>query len=372
QTLTYGDLNRRANQLARHLNSLGVGPDSIIAVFMDCSLDMIVSLLGILKAGGAYLPLFLHYPRERLAQVLEELQTKALVTQQCLVEKLPGHTMPVLCLDTGWEVVSSHDNSNLGNTASSDNLAYVIYTSGSMGSPKGTLVTHRNVVRLFSKTDSWFHFSANDVWTMFHSYAFDFSVWEIWGALLHGGRLVVVPYWVSRSPEDFHDLLSTEKVTVLNQTPSAFNQLVAVDKKRGGRLPGLSLRLVIFGGEALDPQTLRAWFERHGDQQPQLVNMYGITETTVHVTYYLLSQADLAAPARSTIGQPISDMYVYVLDQHGRLLPQGIPGELYVGGGGVARGYLGRPELTNERFVADPFTADPGVRLYRTGDLGRY
>ncbi|HEY4590472.1 MAG TPA: amino acid adenylation domain-containing protein, partial [Thermoanaerobaculia bacterium] len=250
-------------------------------------------------------------------------------------------------------------------TVRPDDLAYVIYTSGSTGRPKGVLVTHGNLTRLFDATDSWFRFGAKDVWTLFHSYAFDFSVWEIWGALLYGGRLVVVPWEVSRSPEMFLDLLERERVTVLNQTPSAFAQIAQTQRA----LP--DLRLVIFGGEALDPASLEPWLKRHGDSKPRLINMYGITETTVHVTYRPLSLADARGERRSVIGVPFPDLSLAVMDRHLRPAPIGVPGELVVGGAGLARGYLGRPELTAERFVPDPF-GRPGARLYRSGDLGRF
>ena len=218
------------------------------------------------------------------------------------------------------------------------------------------------------------------MWTLFHSYAFDFTVWEIWGALLYGGRLVVVPYLVTRSPESFYQLLCQENITVLNQTPSAFRQLIQVEEGTGNREQGigkdLKLRLVIFGGEALEINSLQSWFERHGDQQPQLVNMYGITETTVHVTYRPLTLADLDEDAASVIGRPIPDLQMYVLDEHLQPVPIGIPGEMYVGGAGVTRGYLNRPELTAERFISNPFgnskVKSQNSKLYKTGDLARY
>jgi acyl carrier protein len=228
------------------------------------------------------------------------------------------------------------------------------------------------VRRLFKKTEAWFHFDRDDVWTLFHSYAFDFSVWEIWGCLIYGGRLVVVPYWVSRSPEHFYEMLRTERVTVLNQTPSAFRQLIRVEEALGGA-DDLALRLVNLGGEALELQGLRPWFDRHGDRSPLLVNLYGITETTVIVTCRPLSRGDLGlAPGSSPIGRPIPDLQAYVLDGHFEPVPIGVVGELYVGGAGLARGYLNRPGLTAERFVPDPFGGEPGARLYKSGDLVRW
>ena len=260
--------------------------------------------------------------------------------------------------------------SNLSSSDSPDTLAYVIYTSGSTGQPKGVLVSHAQVTRLFTATDSWFHFVQNDIWTLFHSYAFDFSVWEIWGALLYGGRLVIVPFWHSRSPEDFAALLPTQSITVLNQTPSAFQPTYATPKMLTRYT--LTLRLIIFGGEALDPRSLQPWFERHGDRSPQLVNMYGITETTVHVTYYPLTLADAQGTDASPIGQPLADLQVYVLDAQMQPTPIGVTGELYVGGAGLSRGYLHRPDLTAARFVPHPFSQQPGARLYQTGDLARF
>jgi amino acid adenylation domain-containing protein len=232
------------------------------------------------------------------------------------------------------------------------------------------MVTHNNVSRLFTATEDWYGFNEEDVWTLFHSSAFDFSVWEIWGALLHGGRLVVVPYAVSRSPELFYGLLVETGVTVLNQTPSAFRQLMVADEGKARELLS-ALRLVIFGGEALDPQGLGPWFEKYGDERPQLVNMYGITETTVHVTYRPLTSSVVERGA-SVIGHAIPDLQIYILDPHRQPVPVGVPGEMYVGGAGLAQGYLNRPELTVERFIAHPFSDEPGARLYQTGDLARY
>lgn len=377
QSVTYRELDQRANQLAHHLKTLGVGPEVLVSIFMERSVEMLVGLLAVLKAGGAYVPIDPAYPAERVAFILQDTAAPVLLTQQSLLQLLRQPSAHVVCLDEQQEEIERASGeplaTTLATTVSPDNVAYIIYTSGSTGKPKGVMVTHRNVARLFAATQDSFSFSTSDVWTLFHSYAFDFSVWEIWGALLYGGRLVIVPYWVSRSPEAFYNMLVRERVTVLNQTPSAFRQLCQIDEASTREIQqSLTLRLVIFGGEALDFDSLGQWFRDHGDKQPQLVNMYGITETTVHVTERCVRAADLTANPGSLIGRPIGDLRGYVLDRHMQVLPAGVPGELYVSGAGVARGYLGRPELSAERFVPDPFSGTAGARLYRTGDLVRY
>ena len=260
ERLTYGALNARANRLAHHLLGLGVGAETVVGLCVERSLDMVIGILGILKAGGAYLPLDPSYPKDRLAYLVTDAGIPVLLTQEKLLGCLPETLAKTICLDGDawqWARSSDVDPPTLCGPA---NLAYVIYTSGSTGQPKGVMVSHGNVTDLFSATEAAFGFGPEDVWTLFHSYAFDFSVWEIWGALLYGGRLVVVPYWVSRAPEAFYELLARTEVTVLNQTPSAFRQLLqteafAEDRER------LVLRLVIFGGEALDPRSLRPWFD---------------------------------------------------------------------------------------------------------------
>lgn len=369
EQLTYQELNGRANQLACYLQKLGVKQEVLVGICVERSLEMVVGILGILKAGGAYVPLDQAYPQERLAFILQDAQVPVLLTQQQLVKVLP-HQTKVVCLDTDWESISQESQENPVRESTADNLAYVIYTSGSTGQPKGVLVNHANVTRLFTATQSWFNFNQQDVWALFHSIAFDFSVWELWGALLYGGRLVVVPYCISRSSKDFYDLLYQQQVTVLNQTPSAFRQLIQTESSLV-TVKQLALRLVIFGGEALELQSLKPWFERHTNQSPQLVNMYGITETTVHVTYRPLTRADLSGMG-SVIGRPIPDLQVYLLDRHQQPVPIGVPGEMYIGGAGLARGYLHRPELNAEKFIAHPFSNKPDARLYRSGDLARY
>ncbi|MGI5143743.1 amino acid adenylation domain-containing protein [Streptomyces sp. CA-106110] len=374
--MSYEELNARANRLARLLVSRGVGPETLVGVLMERSAELVVTLLAVLKAGGAYLPLDPSYPADRIDYLLTDARPSLVLTVQALQDTLP-ETVSWLVVDapgTTDRLAGYGDQDVAGAERNAVLLpahpAYVIYTSGSTGRPKGVVVPHHGVVRLFGATRHLFGFGARDVWTWFHSFAFDFSVWELWGALLHGGRLVVVPFGTSRSPEDFLELLVRERVTVLNQTPSAFYQLMQAESATGHGA-GLALRFVVFGGEALDLGRLREWYEQHLDG-PVLVNMYGITETTVHVSHMAL---DPAAAARETVGSDVGrgipDLRVHVLDHDLRPVPPGTRGEMYVAGPGLARGYLNRPGLTAERFVADPF-GPAGSRMYRTGDLARW
>ena len=366
QSITYNALNIKANQLAHHLISLGVKPNMLVGICMERSAELIVGLLAILKAGGAYLPIDLSYPQDRLSFMMEDANSSILLTQRSLSGKIPETNSKIIYLDEFD--YNGKNTSNPDIKVDETDLAYVIYTSGSTGKPKGVMISHQNVVRLFKSTHQWFNFNEKDIWTFFHSYAFDFSVWEIWGALAYGGEVVVVPYLISRSPETFYDLLLKEKVTVLNQTPSAFYQLIQAENIKE-RTDKLSLRYVIFGGEALSLAALKPWFEKHGDESPQLINMYGITETTVHVTYRPLSLSDVNSG--SVIGIPIPDLQLYILDENLKHVKEGESGELYVGGAGLSRGYLNRPELTKERFIKNPFSDEEENRLYRTGDLAR-
>ncbi|MBW3570695.1 MAG: amino acid adenylation domain-containing protein, partial [Gemmatimonadetes bacterium] len=370
-TLTYAELDARAERLAARLRARGVGPETRVGIALERSAELVVALLATLKAGGAYVPLDPGYPAERIAFVLRDSEAPVLVTSSSLLPRLPPFRGAVVRVDDQTEAADPPEEAGPALPCSlfpvPDSLAYVIYTSGSTGRPKGVQVTHASAVRLFDATDGWFGFGADDVWTLFHSAAFDFSVWEVWGALLNGGRLVVVPFAVTRSPEDFHRLLVDEGVTVLNQTPSAFRQLVEADRASGVSVDALRLRHVVFGGEALDPQALRPWFDRHGEDRPRLVNMYGITETTVHVTFRPVTRDDVERGG-SPIGVPIPDLALHLLDRDLEPVPPGVPGEILVGGAGVARGYLGRAALTAERFVPDPCGAEPGARLYRSGD----
>ncbi|QDC15492.1 amino acid adenylation domain-containing protein [Rhodococcus ruber] len=371
RTLTFAELDARANRLARRLVAAGAGPDELVAVALPRSADLIVALLAVLKSGAAYLPIDTTYPAERLRYMLEDSRPRCLLTDAGGV--LPDLGLPRVHVEDDDPHAPSGPVTDAERIAPlrADNRAYVIYTSGSTGRPKGVAVTHRNVLTLFANAEPLFGFGSDDVWTLFHSYAFDFTVWELWGPLLYGGRLVVVDYLTSRSPEQFLELLRAERVTVLNQTPSAFLQLDEADRVASVERPDagpLALRYVVFGGEALDLGRLEGWYGRR-PVAPTLVNMYGITETTVHVSFRALDRGDARAGAASRIGRSLPGLRLRVLDRLLQPVPVGVPGEVYVSGDQLSRGYLGRPGLTAARFVADPFGSG---RLYRTGDVARW
>ncbi|HEJ9171770.1 TPA: amino acid adenylation domain-containing protein [Serratia marcescens] len=364
-SLTYAELNTQANRWAHRLVQLGVQPDSLVALCAGRGLPMLVGLLGILKAGGAYVPLDPAYSGERLQYILADSAPVLLLADELGRQALGDCEVPVLALEQPLRG-ESDDLQDVGVRPA--HLAYVIYTSGSTGKPKGVMVEHRQVARLFSATNAWFNFSAADRWCLFHSFAFDFSVWEIWGAWLYGGQLFIVPQAIARSAPDFYHFVCRSGITVLNQTPSAFKAFIQAQAHSEARQ---QLREIVFGGEMLKPCDLAPWFARPENRQTRLINMYGITETTVHVTYRPLSAQDTAITT-SPIGSRIPDLRMYLLGADGEPVPMGAIGELYVGGEGVARGYLNRPELTAERFLDDPFNRAPGARMYRTGDLARY
>ncbi|MGU3587368.1 amino acid adenylation domain-containing protein, partial [Rhodococcus sp. C26F] len=376
-TLTYAELGARANRIARRLVGAGVGPGTLVAVALPRTEDLVVALTAVVLSGGAYLPIDTAHPQDRVWYILDQARPRVILTSDALgdepgAEALRGSGIEMLDVAAAQNdaSVSADPLTDADRIASPqpDDLAYVIFTSGSTGRPKGVAVTHRNVLTLFANAEPRFGFGPDDVWTLFHSYAFDFSVWELWGPLLYGGRLVVVDYLTSRSPELFAQLVRREGVTVLNQTPSAFYQFDEADRTLAADTAPLALRYVVFGGEALDPARLAGWFDRH-PADPQLVNMYGITETTVHVSYQPIDRALAKAGAASAIGRSLPGLDAYVLDRRLHPVPAGVPGELYISGDQLSRGYLGRPDLTVARFVANPFGRG---RLYRTGDIARW
>ncbi|WP_407288203.1 non-ribosomal peptide synthetase [Streptomyces sp. BP-8] len=368
--LSYAELNAAADELALRLGELGIGGESLVGLYLDRGFDTVISILAVLKAGAAYVPMDPAYPGPRVARILADARPPVLVVHERLRGRLPEFDGHLLVLDgTDRPAARPAPPAPAARPGCPDNAAYVIYTSGSTGTPKGVQITHANVLRLFAATRSRYRFDHRDVWPLFHSYAFDVSVWELWGALLHGGRLVIVPDETARDAEAYRELVRAEGVTVLNQTPSAFVHFSAADALRDPA--ELALRLVVFAGEALEPGSLKGWFARHGDRTPRLVNMYGITETTVHVTLREMTLDDVTMARRSPIGRPMPDLDMYVLDGQLQPVPTGTTGELYVGGPGLARCYFGAPALTADRFVPDPFGRTPGARLYRSGDLAR-
>jgi amino acid adenylation domain-containing protein len=375
QQISYTELDRRSNQLARHLQAAGVTRESRVGLCLERSLELIIGILGIHKAGGAYLPIDPGYPAERIAHMQADAQPEIILSDSNHASRFQDSTSQVIRLDSDWPRIATRSSAPLAaseRTSAPDSLAYIIYTSGSTGQPKGVMIEHRQVTRLFDATQEWYRFNHHDRWSLFHSYAFDFSVWEIWGALLYGGQLIIVPQDIARDAQAFWQLIQEERITILNQTPSAFRQLIAAQALADqNQPPSHSLRQIIFGGEALEMHSLRPWIARNGTEQPQLINMYGITETTVHVSYRRLSREDIEQGQSSNIGIAIPDLKIHLLDEHQQPVPVGVAGEIHVGGDGVARGYYNRPELTAARFIPDPW-GPPGARLYKSGDLARW
>ncbi|MFI9123640.1 non-ribosomal peptide synthetase [Streptomyces bikiniensis] len=359
-SLSYAELNDRAELISSGMRALGVAAGDMVGVALEREADLVVALLGILKAGCAYVPMDPRYPHERLRYTTENAGLTLVVGGEGSFPNIEGVQVagPDTLCALGVEL-------NLPPQSETDSTAaYVIYTSGSTGRPKGVVVPHRNVVALIEATREDLRLCSDDVWTLFHSSAFDFSVWEIWGCLLTGGRLVVPDYWTTRDTSLFHELLVRERVSVLNQTPSAFAQVIEVDRRSPN---DLAVRLVICGGEPLDVRMLAPWFARHSHTSCRIVNMFGITETTVHATAHTVTPADVLAAGRQ-VGRALPGWTLSIRDPRGRVLPVGVPGEICVGGAGVADCYLGQPELTAERFITDPHG---GGRIYRSGDLGR-
>jgi amino acid adenylation domain-containing protein len=323
--LTYKELNEKSNHLARLLQEKGIQPENVVAIKIERSIEMIVGILGILKAGGAYLPIDPDYPEKRIDFMLKDSNASILLT--------------------GKDIAPSSTTLTSTCQVNPTNLAYLIYTSGTTGQPKGTLVEHRNITGLMKTGKSLFDYNKQDVWTMYHSYCFDFSVWEMYGALLHGGRLILIPLMITRDPRQYLEILRKERVSILNQTPAIFYHLVQEEIMSPTK--DLNIRVVIFGGEALTPGKLKPWKEKY--PETRLINMYGITETTVHVTFKEITQKEIDLNI-SNIGKPMPSLFGCILDQYLRMVPRGVPGELWVGGQGVSRGYLNRPELTTEKF----------------------
>jgi syringomycin synthetase protein SyrB1 len=361
RALSYAQLDAASSQLAARLRQEGVKDGMLVGMCLTRSVDLVISLLGILKAGGAYVPVDPQYPGKRVEHIVRDSGLSLIIGAPAeLAQSTSVRALPLADLLAGpaLEPIAEVDRRNPDQAP-----AYVIYTSGSTGEPKGVLVAHGNVSRLLESTQREYAFNEHDVWSMFHSIGFDFSVWEIWGALAHGGQVAVVPYDVSRSPTATRQWLVDRGVTVLSQTPSAFRGLDEADRQ--AKTP-LALRYVVFGGEALPATVLRPWVERHGDQKPALINMYGITEATVHTTFKRVLGQDLESAAMVSIGAPLDGWRLNLLDADRQPVPQGTAGELYIEGAGVALGYLNRPALNSERFVQLPGTSN---RAYRTGDL---
>ncbi|XLS29490.1 non-ribosomal peptide synthase/polyketide synthase [Flavobacteriaceae bacterium M23B6Z8] len=365
ETISYDELNKRSNQLARFLQKKGVVTETLVGLCLDRSIEIIVAMLGILKSGGAYVPIDPDYPEDRIEFMIEDSAMQFVVTTHGISGRLPDKSgLEIISLDKSNESIQKLSKAKLRRKVQSGDLAYVIYTSGSTGKPKGVLIEHHNVVRLFKNEQALFDFNEYDVWSVFHSFCFDFSVWEMYGALFYGGRMVIVSKEVARDTTAFAKLLVAEKVTVLNQTPSAFYTLQEYSEE----LSRNQIRYVIFGGEALKPSYLKPW--RTMNEHARLINMYGITETTVHVTYKEINDEDIKK-ATSNIGKAIPTLSCVVLDEALNLNPVGVPGELYVSGAGLSRGYLNRNKLTSERFITNPFDETKQSRLYKTGDLVR-
>lgn len=411
--LTYQELNQRANQLARYIRKQyqqitkqELTPDTLIALCLDRSHEMIIAILAVLKAGGAYVPMDPSYPEDRISHLLSDTKAVIVITQEHLharLEDVINHEDKIEALTEQNQEISEYktpinkqihliiinnqqtqanlnqlSQANLESVSSATDLAYVIYTSGTTGMPKGVLQIHGNVMRLFSSTDKYFQFNNKDTWSLFHSYIFDFTVWELWGSLTYGGKLVIPNYFETRDTSLFYEFCKKHQISVLSQTPAAFYQFIEADLKQeklNKKL--LSLRYVIFGGEALNVNKLESWISKYGYQQPKLINMYGITETTVHTTLKEIGQLDLINSHQSNIGMPLTDLLVYILTPNLTPVPIGVIGELYIGGAGLARGYLNQPDLTQERFIPNPFATEKDIakgytRLYKTGDLVRW
>ena len=371
QQLTYRELNAQANRLAHHLRKLGVGPDKLVGICVERSLEMVIGLLGILKAGGAYVPLDPEYPRERLAFMLEDANVSVLLTQERLVTSLPIDRTPIIQLDADWPAIAAESPFSVGSRAQAHHLAYMIYTSGSTGNPKGVLVEHGALVQHCEECREFYGLTSEDRVLQFASLSFDAATEQILPPLLSGAR-VVLPEETVLTPRAFQQQLGELGLTVIDLPPSYAHQLAEGWVNSVERVSTHQLRLVIIGGEAISAQTLKLW-----QQTPlngvRLLNAYGPTETVITATSFEIPGHD---PGQSLekipIGRPRGRRKIYLLDPWNRPVPVGVASELCIGGTLLARGYHNRPELTAEKFIADPFAGTVGARLYRTGDLARY
>jgi amino acid adenylation domain-containing protein len=363
---TYRELNIKANQLAHYLQELGVGPEVLVGLCVERSLEMMVGLLGILKAGGAYVPLDPAYPQERLAFMLQDAQVAVLLTQEQLLKRLPKHTAKVICLDRGWEAIAQQSAENLAGSITGESLAYVLYTSGSTGKPKGVLGTHRASINRFTWMWNTYPFRPGEVCCQKTTLNFVDSIWEIFGPLLQGVRTVIIPDLMVKDPQQLLHILAAHSVTRVVLVPSLLRVLLDIRADLQNQLP--HLKYWISSGEALPLGLAQRFLERM--PQSLLINLYGSSEVAADVTCYEVR--DCKSLVRIPIGRPIANTQVYLLDPQLHPVPVEVPGELYIGGDGLARGYLNRPELTAERFLAHPFSDEPGARLYRTGDLASY
>ena len=361
ENMTYAELNERANKIARRLRKLGVDRNTIVGILLDKSIEMTVSILGILKAGGAYMPIDVNYPEDRKQYMLDDSKAAVVISEEKYIKEVNFNDEIVIYSEA---IENIKETTNIENINSQDDMAYIIYTSGSTGKPKGTMIEHKNVIRLLFNSDFMFDFDEKDVWTLAHSFCFDFSVWEMYGALLRGGKLVILPTGITMDPQRFVEVLESHKVTVLNQTPLSFYGIIDEVLRRSNN--NISLKYVIFGGEALTPKKLKPWRELYPNTH--LINMYGITETTVHVTFKEILEDDMDKET-SNIGRPIPTLSVYILDKNYNRLPINVPGEICVSGDGVCRGYLNREDLTNKKFIDNPFKDNS--KLYCSGDLGK-
>ena len=348
-----------------------IKPDDLVTLLLDRSENMIIAILGVLKAGAAYVPMDPEYPDDRIKYILSDTNTNLVIANSIYTKRLNSINNKVkrIAIDSKVFIkdLTKHSNTNPKvKDLTSKNLAYVIYTSGTTGKPKGVLQMHANVMRLFTATQNLFTFTDKDVWSLFHSYIFDFSIWEIWGALIHGAKLIIANNHTIRDLNLFYDLCKKEKVTILNQTPSVFYQFSEI-ARNNNHIKQLKLRYIIFGGEALNYTKLKTWVNIHGDNKPQLVNMYGITETTVHVTYNKIFQNTIGQTSNK-IGKVIPDLTAYVLSECLSPLPIGAIGELYIGGAGLARGYLNNTKLTKERFISNPLQTKEEKKQVKTLD----